>query len=258
TVGNNPVGVAVADFNNDTLPDIAVGNDGSNTLSILLNTTTAGAASPTFASAATYTAGDPRYIAVADLNEDGYLDVAVANFSNATVSVYINKGAAQPGAFNAQVAYASQGNQGGVATGDFDGDGNLDLVVSNYNGSQDDRIAFLKGNGDGTFVAASAANTFAVGASNPYGIAAADFKGDGKLDVATANDEYYNHVSVLFGNGNGTFASPAVYNFTGGNNYGYQITASDLNGDGKTDLIIGGNGDRFTVAYNRGNGTFAG
>src|SRR4029450_11023758 len=107
-------------------------------------------------------------------------DVAVANFSTGVVGVYLNKGAAQPGAFNAAAGYASQGNRGGVAAGDFDGDGKVDLVVSNYNGAQDDRVAFLKGNGDGTFVPASASNTFAVGASDPYGIAAADFNGDGR------------------------------------------------------------------------------
>src|SRR5207247_595873 len=94
-------------------------------------------------------------------------------------------------------------------------DTKLDLVVSNYDGGQNDTIAFLKGNGDGTFVSATVANTFPVGASNPYGIVAADFNGDGNLDVATANDEYSNHLSVLFGTGTGSFAVPAVYNLGG-------------------------------------------
>src|SRR5262249_1070340 len=151
---------------------------------------------------------------------DGYADVAVANYASGTVGVLLNRGAAAPGQFAQQAAYSTAGRPGGVVVGDFDGDGRVDLVASNYDGApsgnaNDTTIAFLKGGGGGALVPATAATVFAVGSNNPYSIVAADFDGDGKLDVATANDDYSNNLSVLYGKGDGSFVAAAAYDIGG-------------------------------------------
>src|SRR5579863_4328736 len=109
-----------------------------------------------------------------------------------------------------------------VATGDFNGDGKLDLVIANF-GSYD--ISVLLGNGDGTF---QAAVNYGAG-SGPRSIGVGDFNGDGKLDLAVVNSNS-NNVSVLLGKGDGTF-QPAV-NYGAGSG-SQSVAIGDLNGDGK-------------------------
>ncbi len=96
----------------------------------------------------------------------------------------------------------------GVAVGDFNGDGILDLVTANY---LDNTVSVLLGKGDGTFAPQV---TYAVG-SIPRNVAVGDFNGDGKLDLAVAN-QGDNTVSVLLGNGDGTFAPQVTYAVGGG------------------------------------------
>jgi hypothetical protein len=113
----------------------------------------------------------------------------------------------------------------------------------------------MLGNGNGTFGPASflATDKFAAG------VAVADFNGDGKLDIVTANrlgGNFTGNISLLLGNGNGTF-KPHVEFSIGFNDVG--VAVADLNGDGKQDLVVtddSGTGD-ITVALGNGNGTFA-
>ena len=91
TTGTQPVSVSIGDFNGDGKPDIATANSGSSTTSILINTTTTGATTPTFATKADFTAGiGPLSVSIGDFNGDGKPDVATANNNRNTTSILLN------------------------------------------------------------------------------------------------------------------------------------------------------------------------
>jgi hypothetical protein len=118
--------VAVGDFNGDGVPDLAVANGGSRTVSVLL-----GRGDGSFAAATNYAAGNyPASVAVGDFNGDGVPDLAVANFGNNTVSVLLGRG---DGSFAAAIHYAAGSSPYSVAVGDFNGDGWPDLATANQN-----------------------------------------------------------------------------------------------------------------------------
>ena len=143
-----------------------------------------------------------------------------------------------------------------VASGDFNGDGNADVVVSNLSSNT---ISVLLGNGDGTF---QPAVSYPVG-FEPAEIAVADFNGDGYLDLAVASigcapcpaGALTGGVYVFLGHGDGTFGAPV--NVEPGES-AETIAAGDLNGDGKPDLVVGSSGGTgFSFAIiNNGDGTF--
>ncbi len=133
-----------------------------------------------------------------------------------------------------------------AATGDFNGDGKLDLVISN-NGS--DNVSILLGNGDGTF---QAHKDYAVG-SNPSTVLVGDFNNDGKLDLAVRN-EGSGTIAILLGNGDGTFRTPVEV--PTGDGYG-RIVSGDFNGDGNLDLATTNDfDDTVSILLGNGDGTF--
>ena len=135
TSGMQPVSVVVGDFNGDGKLDLAVVNAGDNTISVLLNSTAPGAATPSFGSPQVFAVGtNPTIVAQADLNGDGKLDLVVVNNSSAgTVSVLLNT--TQTGASTVSFAnhfdFAVGVNPMGLAIGDLNGDGVPDLAVVN-------------------------------------------------------------------------------------------------------------------------------
>jgi hypothetical protein len=140
-------------------------------------------------------------------------------------------------------------NPQGMATGDFNGDGKLDLAVANYDSHT---VSVFLGNGDGTF---RPKVDYATG-NRPVGVVAGDFNGDGNLDLAVTNN-LDNTVSILLGNGDGTFRAKVDY-ATGvgpGN-----LAAADLNGDGKLDLAVACNDNTSVyvvcILLGNGDGTF--
>ena len=129
--------------------------------------------------------------------------------------------------FSPAVSYPVGVNPQAVVTGDFNGDGRLDLAVAN---SASNSVSILRGNANGTF---QAAQNFATGAV-PRSLAVGDFNKDGKLDLVTANAGAYD-VSVLSGNGDGTFRAPTSI---GIGLRQLSVAVGDFNSDGKLDLAV--------------------
>ncbi len=172
--------LGVGDFNGDGKADLAVTDHNNAIVSVLLGN----AANTGFGAKVNYaagTAGSNKSVSVGDFNGDGKLDLAVTDYTTATVSVLL-RNAANTG-FNTKVDYAvgTTYSSKSVSVGDFNGDGKLDLAVTNQNTAA---VAILLRNAANTgFDAAVAAAT---GAS-PNSVSAGDFNEDGKLDLAVAN-----------------------------------------------------------------------
>jgi hypothetical protein len=218
--GIAPTSVVAGDFNGDGKLDLAVTNTPDSTVSILL-----GNGDGTFQPEVQYPTGSyPVSVTVGDFNGDGKLDLAVGNLNDSSISILLGNG---DGTFQAQVSYAAGSQVNSVITADFNGDGKLDLAAANYTGDNS-TISILLGNGDGTF---QTQVTYPV-PSGPSSLIAADFNGDGKLDLAVAN---FNSASILLGNGDGTLQAHVDYPTGLG---GMSPAAGDFNGDGRIDLAI--------------------
>ncbi len=252
--GTGPASVAVADFNNDGNLDLVVASFMSSDANVLL-----GNGDGTFQTYLNYQCGAGSFsVAVGDFNNDGNLDLAVANIYSNNVSVLLGNG---DGNFQDAVNYPTDQFSRWVALGDFNNDGKLDLAVAN---SDSDNVSVLLGNGDGTFqqppvnypVGSSphsgepglrqhlgtagewewdvpGAVNYAVG-DLPRSVAVGDFDGDEIADLAVSNFGSDN-VSVLLGNGSGTFQT--AVNYTVGL-APMSVAVGDFNSDGTLDLAV--------------------
>lgn len=185
--------------------------------------------------------GSPDAIAVGDFNKDGKLDLAFGDGSvtselSKNVNVLLGNGDATfsqaPGSpIILAACTSSPAGEAAVAVGDFNGDGKLDLALAS---AGDNCVTILLGNGDGTFTQA-AGSPFTVG-NQPSAIAIGDFDGDGKLDLAVTN-QADNTVTILLGNGDGTFTQATGSPFAVGNGP-TSIAVGDFNGSGRLGLAV--------------------
>jgi hypothetical protein len=140
----------------------------------------------------------------------------------------------------------------GMAVADVNGDGPQDIALVDSSGSSQNNVSVLLDSPSGSFGLAPG-SPFSSGGSKPDAIVAGDFNGDGKADLAVANFGS-NTISILLGNGNGSFSPVPGSPFPSGGTGPSAITAWDLNGDGLLDLAVA-NGSSNTIAVFTGDGT---
>lgn len=262
--GSMAQSVAVADVNKDGKLDAIVANSGGGSVGVLL-----GNGDGTFQTAVTYPVQFPGAdaVAVGDLNHDGWPDLVVGSNDGVCgapcLSVLLNNG---DGTFQPAVGYSSVGfDVTSIVITDVNGDGNPDLVLTNYCGDNychESSVALLLGNGNGTFRPA-VTYTLSTGSSGATSVVAADLNHDGLPDLLVADSTANGNgvVIVLLNHGDGKIPSQVIYQ--SGGTFATSVIVEDVNGDGNLDAVVTNHyGENVTsygsvgVLLGHGDGTF--
>jgi len=237
--GSSPNQLAMGDFNGDGIPDLAVTEDSTNTVLIFL-----GNGDGTFTAAPNLVAGSSPYaIAVGDFNGDGKMDMAVTDTYDDTVSVLLGKG---DGTFAAATSLHCGSNGSPIAAGDFSGNGKLDLAVAVKGATgQSDSLTILVGKGDGTFTSPQSGQVVSSNAVSAMQVG--DFNGDGIPDLVLT-DSNTGAFTVFLGNGKDSFTATEP-TLAGSPDFGLSSAVGDLNGDGRTDMVVGVFGSDTALVY---------
>ena len=239
--GAHPWALEVAELTGDGVLDLAVGDSGSGTSSVHVFR---GLGDGSFAAHATLQAGSfPIGIAAADLDGNGTTDLAVASNVSYGVTVFL---ASAPGVFGqgAHVPGVGSLHATRIAAGDVDGDQDVDLAVSHYNG-----VRLLHNDGAGGFSSAGG-----VASALTESLRLGDLDGDGDLDLAWV-ELYASRLGVALNDGAGHFA-PVPPLATGG--FPRDVAIADLDLDGRADLAVPcESNDRLSVWLGTGGGAFA-
>ena len=243
--------IVSADFNNDTIPDLAITQWSTNQVTVLLGNGRGG-----FATGATLSTGiRPNFIATGNLNGAGGIDMAVTNGSGARdVTLFFNDGAGTSWSTNT-LNIGSDADVSSLVAASLTSstDTNIDLFIVKNSGVTTDFYEVWQGDGAGTFTEITSASG---GTGNePLFVATADINGDTKPDMIIANYAD-NSLTVLLGNGNGTFSEATGSPI----NVGSQprsISTGNLNSDAHVDLAVTNLGSNaITILLGNGDGTF--
>jgi len=234
--GIRPQSVSIGDLDGDGKADLALANLNSNTVSVFRNTGSTGSIS--FAAKVDFATGTaPRSVSIGDLDGDGKADLAVANASSNTVSVFRNTSSGAGSiSYAAKVDFATGTAPRSVSIGDLDGDGKADLAVTNQSSNT---VSVFRNTGSAGSINLSsfAAKVDFTTGTSPISVSIGDLDGDGKADLAVANFDSDN-VSIFRNTSSVGIISyaPKVDFTTGGRPY--SVSIGDLDGDGKADLAI--------------------
>jgi hypothetical protein len=248
-----PTAIAAADLNHDGHVDLVVANTYGGAFNFGTADVILGNGDGTFQPPVSYDSGEnSESVALADLNGDQIPDLAVATLNTNTVDILLGNG---DGSLRYGGEFTSGDGSMSIAAGDFNRDGAVDLVVANngigttFNGNlSPGNVSLLLGNGDGSFQ--SGQNI--VAGRKPTSVAAADFNGDGKVDLAAA--DFNGALNIFLGHGDGSFDTGPAYE--GGDSL-TSVVAGDFNHDGVIDLATASlHSNGIGIFLGNGDGTF--
>jgi hypothetical protein len=248
--GSHPYNLAVGDVNVDGHLDVVATNFDNGTAAMMLGDGTGHFSSTTDPPVAGVADG-PLGVALGDLNGDGYLDIVTANFAAGNVSVLLGDGTGQ---FTQALGSPITAGSGpiSVAIGDVNNDHKMDIVVANLNSSN---VSVLLGDGAGRFTQPGGSPVSTGASTGPFSVALGDVNNNGNLDIVSANS-LTNNVTVLFGNGNGTFVTPGTTFAVG--TTPMSVALGDVDGGGNLDIVVAdSSSDNVSVLIGNGSGGFA-
>jgi hypothetical protein len=220
----SPVAVVIGNFNGDGKPDLAVVSAAEDLVSILLGDGTGDFSNRRDVSVSS----GPVSVVAADFNGDGIDDLAV--LSDTQIDILRNDGSGNFSPFPGSPVSTRGSASSDLVAGRLNGDSFVDIAVANRDTSQ---VVVFLGKGDGTFQSP----TFNPVGPGPAALALADLDSDGKLDLAVVNADAIadQNVSLLYGNGDGTFRADVR---TTAETFATAIALADFDGDGKIDMAV--------------------